>query len=225
MTTYTPAQEFLSEVHEINSFIDDIISCPRKSSWHWPSFYLLYVDVDRLAMTLMRTERFFDPPLTGFSAPASIEERVEDGNALLGQLGERQKAIFQWFYRMSRHILYSADDTLLRARLDAHVHPKSGWYQQFFVEYDAGILSEDGKALTRTVLPVLAEPPHERVDHGTASCMLRRQTFDLGTPEEQMALAHATRRAAARLGETAARMQAYLSGHCKLEDLLHPCSG
>jgi hypothetical protein len=125
---------------------------------------------------------------------------------------------------MSRHILYSADDIMLRARLDAHAHPKSGWYQQFFVEYDAGTLSEDGKSLTRTVLPVLAEPPYERVDHVTASCMLRRQTFDLGIPEEQMALAHATRRAAARLGKTAARMQAYLLEHCKLEDLLFPCS-
>jgi hypothetical protein len=72
MTTYTPAQEFLSEVYEINSFIDDIISCPRKSGWHWPSFYLLYVDVDRLATTLTKTERFFGPPLTGFSAPAAL---------------------------------------------------------------------------------------------------------------------------------------------------------
>jgi len=224
MTTYTAAQAFLSEVHEINHFIDDIIACPRKSSWHWPSFYLLYVDVDRLAITLMRTGHFFDPPLTGLSAAAEIEERVGHGNAILGELGEQQKAIFRWFYRMSRHILYSANDTVLRVRLEAHVHPKSGWYQEFFAEYDAGTLSVDGKSLTRTFLPVLAKPPYERVDLVTASCMLRHQAFDLSTPEEQMALAHATRQAATKLGEIAARMQAYFLAHCKLEDLLYPCS-
>jgi hypothetical protein len=224
MTTYTPAQEFLSEVHEISGFIDDIIACPRKTGWHWPSFYLLYVDVDRLAVTLVRTEHFFAPPLTGLWAPAGMDERVDTGNAVLDELGKRQKAIFGWFHRMSRQVHYGGADTMRRARLDAHIHPKSGWYQVFFAEYDAGSLAEDGKTLTRTVLPVLAEPPYERVDHVTASCLLRRQAFALGTPEEDMALADASRQAAERVGETAARMQAYLREHCTLEDLLYPCS-
>lgn len=224
MTTHTPAQAFLSEVHEINRLIDDIIACPRKSNWHWPSFYLLYVDVDRLAMTLVRTEHFFDPPSSGLFAPGGMEERVEYGNALLDELGKRQKAIFGWFYRMSRQVLYGADDSEREARLTAHVHPKSGWYQEFFARYEPGTLAEDGQTLTRTVLPVLAEPPYERVDHMTASCMLRSQTFDLGTPGERMALAEATRQAAERLGGIAARMQACLREHCTLEDLLYPCS-
>jgi hypothetical protein len=224
MTTYTPAQEFLAEVHEINSFIDDIISCPRKSDWHWPSFYLLYVDVDSLAMALMRAEHFFRFALLDSSIPTAIDELVGDANAVLGEVGRRQKAIFPWFYRMSRRIVYSAEDTVLRARLDAHVHPKSGWYQEFFAEYDAGTLSVDGKTLTRTVLPILAEPPYERVDNFTASCMLRRETFDFSTPEEQTALAQGTKQAAVRLGQISARMHAYLLAHCKLEDLLYPSS-
>ena len=224
MTPCTPAQEFLSEVREINSFIDDIISCPRKSDWHWPSFYLLYVDVDRLAMALMRTEHFFRSPLPDSSIPIAIDELVSDANAILGEIGKQQKAIFSWFYRLSRRIAYNVEDTVLRARLNAHVHPKSGWYQMFFAEYDAGTLSVDGKTLTRTVLPILAEPPSDYVDNSTASCMLRRETFEFSTPEEQTALADATKQAAFKLGQTAARMQVYLLEHCKLKDLLYPCS-
>lgn len=224
MTTYTPAQSFLSEVHEINGFIDDIIACPRKSNWHWPSFYLLYVDVDRLAAILVRTEHFFGPPLAGLWTPAGMEERIGNGNAILDELGKRQKAIFGWFYRMSRQVLYDTGDTIRHARLAAHVHPKSGWYQVFLAEYDAGTLSDDGRTLFRTVLPVLADPPYERVDHVTAHCLLRRQAFALGTPEEHRALADASRQAAERLGEIAARMQAYLREHGTLEDLFYPCS-
>jgi hypothetical protein len=224
MITYTGTAEFLSETHEINGFIDDIISCPRKISWHWPSFYLLYVDVDRLAMALMRTEHLLRSPRPDSPMHTSIEELVEDTNAILCEVGNRQKAIFRWFYRMSRNITYSAEVTALHARLDAHVHPKSGWYQEFFAQYDAGIVSVDGRTLSRIVLPILTAPPYERIDEFTASCMLRRQTFDFASPEERIELANATKQASVNLGQIAARMQAYLVEYCKLEDLLHPCS-
>lgn len=223
MTAHTPAQCFLSEVREINGFIDDILSCSRKSDWHWPSFYLLYVDVDRLAMALTRTEHFFGPPLFAPSAPTS-EELVEDSRAVLGEVGRHQKAIFARLYPMSRRIARHPDNAALHARLDAHLHPKSGWHQEFLARYDAGTLSPDGTSLLRTVLPILAEPPYERVDHVTANCMLRCQRFDVGTPEARKALAGATRAAAQTLGGIAARMQAYLLAHCRLEDLLYPCS-
>lgn len=225
MTIYTSAQEFLAEIPNTNSFIDDILSCPRKSDWHWPSFYLLYVDMDRLAIALMRAEQAFRAPPLDSPKPGEIDELVRETNAILAEVGERQKAILSWLYRMSRRIVYGTEATVLRARLDAHVHPKSGWYQEFFAEYDAGTLSVDGKTLTRTVLPILAEPPYERVDNLAASCMLRRETFDFSTQEEQMALAHWTRQAAIGHGQIAARMQAYLLAHCKIGDLLYPCSG
>lgn len=223
MMAHTPAQEFLSEVREINSFVDDILSCPRKSDWHWPSFYLLYVDADRLAMALTRTEHFFGPPLFDSSAPTS-EELVADSRAVLGAVGRHQKAIFAWLYPMSRRVVRDPDNAALHARLDAHLHPKSGWHQEFLAQYDAGTFSPDGTSLLRTVLPILAEAPYERVDHITANCMLRRQSFDVSTPEARKALADATREAAQTLGGIAARMQAYLLAHCKLEDLLYPCS-
>lgn len=215
MTPYTHAHEFLSEVPEINCFIDDIISRPRKSDWHWPSFYLLYVDVDRLAMALMRVENFFNSSLRNSSMPTAIDDLVENTNAILSDVTKRQKEIFSWFYRMTRRIVYSAEDTALRARLDAHVHPKSDWYQTFYVQYDAGMLSVDGVTLTRKVLAL---------DNFMAGCMLQLQTFDFSTRDEQKALADATKKASIKLGRIGARMQAYLLEHCKLEDLLYPCS-
>jgi hypothetical protein len=223
MTAHTPAQSFLSEIGEINGFIDDILSCPRKSDWHWPSFYLLYVDADRLAMALTRTEHFFGPPFFA-SSPPTTEQLVEDSRAILGEVGRHQKAIFARLYPMSRRIVRQPDNAALHARLDAHLHPKSGWYQEFFAQYDAGTFSPDGTTLLRTVLPILAEAPYERVDHATANCMLRRQRFDVSTPEARKALADATNEAAQTLGGIAARMQACFLAHCKLEDLLYPCS-
>lgn len=224
MTSYTPAADFLSEVDEINGFIDDIMSCPRNSHWHWPSFYLLYVDVDRLAMTLTRTEHFLGPPLLPWSNALALDQFVEAGNAILGALGARQKAIVPWLYPMSRRIDGGAGDASPGARLVAHVHPKSGWYQEFFARYEAGKLAADGATLARTVLPILAEPPYERIDQGSAGCMLRHQVFDISTPEARLALADASRQAATRLGKVAAGMQACLRAHCRIEDLLYPCS-
>lgn len=223
MMAHTPAQSFLSEVREINGFIDDILSCPRKSDWHWPSFYLLYVDADRLAMALARTEHVFGPPLFASPVPTNAEP-TENSLAVLGEVGRHQKAIFARLYPMSRRIIRLPDNAALHARLEAHLHPKSGWHQEFLAQYDAGALSPDGTSLLRTVLPILAEPPYERIDHITASCMLRRQRFDVSTPEARKALADATREAAQTLGGIAARMQACFLAHCKFEDLLYPCS-
>jgi hypothetical protein len=224
MTSPTPAQAFLSEVVDITSFIDDILGCPRKDSWHWPSFYLLYVDVDRLASVLTRTEYLFHSSSWEGDASATSEEHVDDGNAIFSELGKRQKAVLRWLWPISRHIRPNPENPAQRDRLEAHLHPKSGWHQAFLADYHAGALSDDGKVLNRTVLPILADPPYVRVDHITADCMLRRQSFDLGTPDARQALARATRDAAIELGKSAARMQACLLAGCKLEDLMHPCS-
>jgi len=224
MTTPTPPQEFLSEIREINGFITDILACPRRNDWHWPSFYLLYVDVDRLAHTLTRAEFFFQSPFSGIFEQPTTEQCVSSANAILRELEKHQKAIVRWLWPMCRRIQSGPESMDLRKRLDAHVHPKSGWYQEFFARYEAGTLSADGTTLVRTVLPVLAEPPYERIDHGTAGIMLRRQSFDMGTPAGQQALAQATRQAAVDLGKISAGMHAYLTAHCTLEDLMHPCS-
>ncbi|RLM52788.1 hypothetical protein DVK02_15950, partial [Halobellus sp. Atlit-31R] len=199
-----------------------ILACPRKSDWHWPSFYLLYVDVDRLAMALMRTEHFFGPPLFEGSPAPTGEELLEASRAVLGEVGKHQRAIFGWLYPMSRRIVRDDSNAVVHARLYAHLHPKSGWCQAFLSHYDAGALSGDGQRLVRTVLPILTEPPYERPGYGDFT--LRHQSFEAHTPEALAALAAATRHAAQALGRISARMSACLLAHCRIDDLLHPCS-
>lgn len=227
MTGFTPAQEFLSEIKEINNLIADILSFPRNDHWHWPSLYLLYVDVDRLAMTLMRAEHFCNNPFWAIDSTMPVERVVESGNALFGELGKRQKAVARWIYPLLRRTKQSEENKVLYTHIEAHFHPKSGWNQQFFAEYDAGVLTADGKTLKRTVLPVFAVPAdksRDYIDHISASCMLRHQSFDLSASAQQVALAHAVRSAASALGKISDDMQSYLLAHCKLKDLMHPCS-
>lgn len=48
MSTVTYAGELFREIRDIDSMILDMISTPKTEMWHWPSYYLFYVDVDRL---------------------------------------------------------------------------------------------------------------------------------------------------------------------------------
>lgn len=59
MFEQTPAHEFLLELADLHALILDVLDSPRKAQWHWPSFYLLYVDMDRLARVLTRVGYMF----------------------------------------------------------------------------------------------------------------------------------------------------------------------
>ena len=224
MTSTTRAQDFLCEVADLAGFIDGVLAMPRGSRWHWPSYYLFYAEVDRLQGLLVRTRWLFERPCPDLGEAPDAQEEADSANVLFTQLGKRQQAIVDWLTQMCLNTRTGTARSDSHIRLEAHFHPKSGWYQEFFAQYDAGALAPDGQSLLRTVLPILAEPPYERVDHVTANCMLRNQSFDASTPEARKALADATREAAQTLGGIAARMQATFLAHCRLEDLLHPCS-
>ena len=221
---YTPAHEFLAELGDINGFIHDVLVSPRKAQWHWPSYYLLYVEVDRLATLLVRVNHLFGPPFEGFDGPPPVEEFVASGNELFAMLDKQQKTVVRWLFQMYRYTGPDAAKPAAHRRLGAHVHPKSGWYQTFMSDHSAGLLTADGNTLQRTALPVDPGAVHERIDAITAECMLRRQTFDLSTPATRLALARATDEAQSRLGKVSAAMSAFFIANCTLPDLLHPCS-
>lgn len=220
----TPAHEFLDEICGVNAFIADVITCPKRSSWHWPSFYLMYVEVDRMLGLIARLAHHVESPFAPFGEPPTAEESAEGANALFVQLTRHQKAVVRWLFQMSRHTRPGADNPALHQRLEAHVHPKSGWYQIFMHEYRSGVVSADGKTLTRTVLPAEPSPSGERIDHTSASCMLRHQEFDLGAPGMEQALAQAAREASSQLGRIARAMNVHLVEHCTIHDLMHPSS-
>jgi hypothetical protein len=220
----TPAHEFLGEIVDIDAFITDVIDCSRKSSWHWPSFYLAYVEVDRILGLLTRVGHHFESPFAALGEPLTAEESAQGANELFAQLTRHQKAVVRWLFQMARTTSPGVDDPAPHRRLEAHVHPKSGWYQTFMDEYRCGVVSADGKTLARTVLPVAPVADCERIDHISASCMLRHQQFDLGAPVLAGALAHAAHEAGRRLGKIAGAMNTHLVENCTIHDLMYPSS-
>lgn len=224
MPEQTSAHEFLTELADLHAMILGVLDSPRKAHWHWPSFYLLYVDMDRLGGLLTRVKHALEPPFAHLGKQPAFEENVEDVNALFALLDKKQKAILGWLFQMYRYTGTSPMNPEARSRLGAHVHPKSGWYQTFVREYRSGIVTTDGNTLQRIALPVDPGALHAQIDHSSASCMLRHQSFDISTPTARAALSHATDVALSRLGMVQAAMTAFLKAHCRLEDLLHPCS-
>lgn len=224
MFEQTYAHEFLSELADLHALILDVMDSPRKAQWHWPTYYLLYVDMDRLAGLLRQIADVLEPPFGHLSEPPTVEEHEAHYNALFARLDKQQKAIVGWLFQIYRYTGPHSLNPAAHARVGAHVHPKSGWYQTFMREYRSGVVTTDGNTLHRVSLPIDLGATDARIDDNTASCMLRHQSFDISTPAARVALARATNEAQSQLGKIQAAMTAFLSTQCTLADLLYPCS-
>ena len=216
MTSPTPAQDFLCEVADLAGFVDDVLAMPRGSRWHWPSYYLFYVEVDRLAGLLMRLRWLFESP--------PEQEEADIANALFAQIDKCQQAIVGWLSHMWRNTRTGTEQTAAHERMEAHVHPKSGWYQLFRERHRTGRMSVDGSTLERAVLGIDAHSSRDHIPYTSAECMIRYQSFDLGAPGMMAALAHAAEHAQTRLGQTLAAMGTLLVEYCTIEDLRFPSS-
>ena len=215
MTGPTAAQDFLCEVADLAGFVDDVLAMPRGSRWHWPSYYLFYVEVDRLAGLLMRVRWLFESP--------SGEEDADSSNALFAQIDKCQRAIVDWLSHMWRNTR-TTERTAARERMEAHFHPKSGWYQLFRERHRTGRMSTDGTTLERAVLGFDANSSRGHIPYSSAECMIRHQSFDLQAPGSKAALADAAGHAEERLGQTLAAMGTLLVEQCTIEDLRFPSS-
>jgi len=228
MPTALPFHVFLGEIADISAWIADVIDCPKRSSWHWPSFYLLYVEIDRMRRLISSIGCQFASPLMdpvhALDEGTAAEGAAEEANRLFGELTQRQKAVVQGLFQIARRTAPNPANPAPHLCLVAHVHPKSGWYQVFMDDYRSGDVSADGKTLTRTVLPAVFASCIERIDHIAALCMREDQVFDLGVPGMGEALAQTADDAARRLGKIADAMRMHLVGHCTVHDLMHPSS-
>ena len=212
------------EVADLASFIDDVLAMPRGSRWHWPSYYLFYVEVDRLQGLLMRTRWLFESSCATSSEPAAAQEEADSANELFAQLGQCQQALADWLSQMWRNTRTVTGNTAAHERLGAHFHPKSGWYQLFMERHCAGQVSADGETLQRAVFGVDSGSSRNHISHSSAECMIRHQSFDLSEVGAKAALACAAEQAQTRIGQTLAAMGTLLVGHCMIKDLLHPSS-
>lgn len=214
----------MSELGDINALILDVLDSPRKAQWHWPSYYLLYVDLDRLDNLLARVKYVFELSFGALGEPQTVAERVADDNALFALLDNQQKAVINGLFQMYRYTGPNPADPAAHKRLGAHVHPKSGWYQTFMDEYRSGVVAADSNTLRRVALPIDQAATGVRIDNIAAGCMLRRQVFDTSTRDGKSALAHATGEVRKQIGKVLDPMKAFLAAHCTVPDLLHPFS-
>lgn len=219
----TPPVGFLAELRDLHDFIPGLLDCERKSGWHWPTFYLLYVELDRVAMLLMRVNHLFADSARESDGPFA-DDAAAYASELLGTIDTHQKTVVALVFQLYRNTRPSAAGQAAHGLTGAHVHPKSGWYQALV----SGIVScgtaDGGRTFLRTALPAATGVSCERIDSGTAECMLRHQRFDTGSEAVRQQLAAAAGAAGTRLGAVQRAMSRYLLANCTIADLLHPCS-
>lgn len=208
--------DILREVRDLHRFILALIASPDTTRWHWPSYYLLYVDMDRMAWRLRRTRTVFaDEPLCDTEAGA-----VDDAFADLGKV---QGSIVDRLWHIARNTLTVIEDKRLRQQLRAHLHPKSEWYQVFRSGYCPGRVSADGTTLERSILTIDPEPP-ERIHDLDAKQLHVRQSFDIGTDAARTLLACALGKVEQEHAAVTRAMADFFLAHCAIEQLLHPTS-
>ena len=215
MMTYTPADEILRELRDLHQFINELLASPDKASWHWPSYYLLYVDMDRMAWRIRAAKTVFEEePATG---------QAEWVDSAFAEFGNTQRSIVSWLWQISRNLATVVEDRTLRQRLRAHFQPKSEWYQVFRSDYCPGRVSTDGKTLERTILKTDPAPPDRIHDLGEKN-LYARQCFDIGTSAARTSLAQAIARVEEEHAQVERAMTAFFLAHCSIDKLLHPSS-
>jgi hypothetical protein len=220
MSVFTNADDLFREIRDTDSMLLDLIANEPSDMWHWPSYYLLYVEVDRLWWLLKDTQYSIAHPMID-TDPLEIAERIVLINNNFSQMGRRQRAIIDWLSLLSRHMHVEKED--LRRRLHAHVQPKSDWYQGFHQRYCAGRMSGDGKTLTRNIF--LFDPhARNRIYDLSATALEQAQVFDLSTAQSRVDLGTAVSNTQRLHARTQSTMLDFFVRHCTIEALAHPTS-
>lgn len=221
MTTFTDPDELFRELGQIHELIREIASSDRTSIRHWPTFYLLYTEVDRIGWDIGSVGRCVTEPLTGHAEPCDTD-RAEAAACCCARLHKRVKTIGGWLERWaSSSLLITIGDDDLKDRLHSHFRLKSAWRDLFMEKYCAGRIMQDGMVLERTVLLLHAQPGY-RMQGVHESDLLHYQRFDLASGSA--ALAKAVTRVQGLVGTAQAAMMRRFTEQCRIEDLLHPSS-
>lgn len=228
MTSFTSPSDIFRDIRDIDELILELVSHPDKASWHWPSYYLLYVEMDRMTWLIrhagdaLSRERLTLSVLKDEEEP-TLDEYAECVNETFDAVWKTQKSIVGWLFQISRGMMTVIEDKTLRRRARAHFYPKSAWYQALYAEYCAGKVSTDGRVLERVILTMDRDPP-ERIENLGAPNLLHHQRFDIGTHETRAALQRAVQKVEAEHAKTCAAMQELFLAHCTVQDLIYPSS-
>jgi hypothetical protein len=228
MTSYTSPSDIFRDIREIDELVLELVSHPDKARWHWPSYYLLYVDMDRMAWLIehagdaLSRERPMLSVLKEEEEP-TLEEYAECVSGTFDDVWKMQKSIVGRLFQISRGMTTVIEDKTLRRRARAHFYPKSAWYQALHADYCPGKVSADGHVLERVILTMDRDPP-ERIEDLGAPNLLHHQRLDIGTKEARAALQRAVQEVGAEHAKTWAAMKELFLAHCTVQDLIYPSS-
>jgi hypothetical protein len=224
MIAPTQADEVFREIRELDELLLQLVASPDTVEWHWPGYYQLYVQVDKMAWTIQAAARAVGHVSATVADAAPDSTQVTAANASLGALGKNYMAVLGCLWQLGRGMSSLVKEARLKAILRAHLHPKSGWYQACFTQYCAGRISADGARLERTILLLEPDPP-ERIDRAVdETCLLRHQVFDLGSADKRQALALAADEVQDLHARATGAMRRHLLAYCDISDLAHPSS-
>lgn len=223
MSAFTPPQELFREIREIDQMILDLIATPSTVTWHWPSYYLLYVDIDSMGWLLRSAASVVVEPFVGNDKGVPIAECVAQANESFSQLERRLTSIVGRLWQLSRNFATTIDDKALNYRMRCHFHPKSEWFQAFSDQYSAGKIAPDGRTLTRTVLLVDVQPM-DRMPDLLEKGLVQHHAFDLTAEPVSNTLADAALAAVTEHDKVCGAMMNFFLQHCTVQDLAHPSS-
>ncbi|MFN3789271.1 hypothetical protein [Massilia sp.] len=220
----TQASEVFREIRELDELLLQLVASPDAVDWHWPGYYQLYVQVDRMGWSIQSAARAVGHTSSIIADAIPDGTHVAAANAALDALGKNYMAVLGWLWQHARGMSSVIKEPRLKAILRAHLHPKSGWYQACFAQYCAGRISPDGARLERTILLLEPSPP-ERIDQAVdETYLLRRQLFDIGAEDKRRALALASDEVQDMHARATDAMRRHLLAHCHIGDLAHPSS-
>jgi hypothetical protein len=215
---FTPAAELFCELRDLDGIIVDLVAAQKGGMWHWPAYYLMLVEADRLGWLLRDAAANLQHPIHDEDATQTADN-VALVTAQFGDIGARVVTIVNALRHLSGQL--APEENPLKARMRAHVQFKSAWRDAFDERYNAGTVTSDGHVLERTVLVFDATATRRITDE---TSLVREQRFDLSTDQARAALHTAATEARRTHSATLSAMTTYFLADCTIEALAHPCS-
>lgn len=216
----TPPQEFLREIFETQHLISELCKSDI-SHVHWPSFYQFYVALDNLYYRVDGAARSLDDnPIAGYVL--SDKQRCDNINACFSELQNQQSTIISWLSKFSRRPeMLLIGDKALANRLYCHFQPKSEWFDSFYREYSAGVVSANGCMLERTI-QLLDPVPIYRIEDIGAKELVQHHSFYIAAESTRRDLCNIGRQAAKLVDKVTHETGEFFVHRCTIKDLLRP---
>lgn len=222
---FTDPHAFLRELRELDAQIQQLIMSPAAVCWHWPSYYLLYVDIDRMGWLLRRLGTALGDRDGAVPAFTPFNERDAQGiDGLFTSYAQLYKSVLRHLWQIARGTSSVIQDAGVRGPLRAHLHPKSAWYRAFLTHYQPGQLSLAEGQIARVMLLIDPRTAEDRIDEIDTREVVQPQVFDVSTLEARHALVRSVQDTEELHSGLNRKMTNFFRQYCTIDALLHPGS-